>query len=306
MTAASTGFLHPLYAASLAELGVPRQLKRSGAWIVQRIIPGSSRLDAMGVYPLVLCRDWSGLAADLDEIREEVVCVGLVADPFGHYDDAYLRRCFPDLVLAFKDHYVVDLRRSRGEFVSPHHRHKARKASSAVRVEICSNPMALAHDWIELYGLLVHRHNMRGPLVFSPRALTTQLTVPGLVMLRAVQDGETVGAQTWYVTEDVAYGHLAAYNHRGYAASASYALYWLAIDYFAGQGLRYMDLGASPGVGKTGTDGLTIFKRGWATETRPAYFCGRIFDADGYRAICVSVGAVRGAYFPSYRQGEFG
>ncbi len=305
MTAAATGFLHPIYAASFAEVGVVRQLNRSGAWLIQRAVAGSPKFDAMGMYPMVLCQDWSGLAADLDEIRDEVVCVGLVADPFGDYDGACLNHCFPDLVLAFKDHFVVDLHRSREEFVSAHHRHKVRKANRAVYVEVCSDPMALAHEWIELYGVLVQRHHMRGPMVFSPRALTSQLTVPGLVMMRAVQRGKTVGAQTWYIVGDVAYGHLAAYNQLGYAASASYALYWLAIEYFGGLGLHYMDLGASPGVAKTETDGLTIFKRGWATETRKAYFCGRIFDADAYQAICASAGAVQDGYFPAYRRGEF-
>ena len=306
MTNACTGFLHPDYTASLTEVGVPRQLRRSGAWIIQRHIPGSLQLDAMGVYPMVLCRDWLGLAADLDEIAADVICIGLVTDPFGDYDEAYLHRCFPNLVLAFKDHFVVDLRRSRDEFVSPHHRRKVRKANRAVEVEVCLNPAAHADDWIGLYEALVRRHHMRGPSVFSPRALTAQLTVPGHVMMRATLHGETVGAQTWYIIQNVAYGHLAAYNHLGYSASASYALYWLAIEYFAGQGLHYMDLGASPGVDKSGTDGLTIFKRGWATETRTAYFCGRIFDANAYRAICTSMGTVNVKYFPAYRQGEFG
>ena len=226
MITSCTGFLHPMYAASFAELGVPHKLKRSGAWIIQRVIPGSSKLDAMGIYPMVLCEDWAGLAPDLDKMRADLVCVGLVTDPFGHYDEPYLRRCFPDLVVAFKEHHITDLRRPREESVSTHHRRKARRANLAVNVEICPDPMVYAQDWIELYGMLVRRHFMRGVSVFSPSALLAQLAVPGVVMLRAVREGKTVGVASWYVTQNVAYGHLAAYSQSGYAVSASYAIFW--------------------------------------------------------------------------------
>ena len=249
VTTTCTGYLHELYAASLIQIGVPRQLERSGAWILQRAIQHSHRVDAMGIYPMALCRDWSGLAADLDEIGDEVVCMGMVTDPFGCYDTAYLHRCFSDLVLTFKEHYVVDLRRRPDEIVSPHHRHKVRKANRSVHVELCPYPLDHLQEWIDLYQILVERHHMRGPLVFSREAMAAQLSVPGLVMLRAIQDDETVGIQTWYITGEIVYGHLAAYNQRGYAASASYALYWVAIQHFAGLGLRYIDLGGSPGTG---------------------------------------------------------
>jgi len=38
------------------------------------------------------------------------VCLSLVTDPFGDYDEAYLRQCFPDVVIEFKQHFIVDSR----------------------------------------------------------------------------------------------------------------------------------------------------------------------------------------------------
>jgi hypothetical protein len=174
-----------------------------------------------------------------------------------------------------------------------------------VTVEICSDPLTYTQDWIELYGVLMRRHNVRGVSALSPRALSEQLAVPGIVVLRAVQQDKTVGIASWYLTQEVAYGHLAAYNQAGYAVSASYALFSRAIEYFAEQGLHYLHLGAAPGLVGNESDGLSIFKRGWATETRTAYFCGRIFDAARYRSLCAERGAMSGGYFPAYRRGEF-
>jgi hypothetical protein len=51
---------------------------------------------------------------------------------------------------------------------------------------------------------------------------------------------------------------------------------------------------------------LSRFKRGWATGTRTAYFCGRIFDRANYREITRASGCMATDYFPAYRQGEFG
>lgn len=301
-----TGYLHASYAASFREVGTPRELKRSGAWILERPIEGRTRLDAMGIYPLLLCHDWSGLAADLDEIGHALVCLGVVTDPFGERDEAYLRRCFPDVMMPFKEHYVVDLRRQHSSTVSAHHRRRARNANRTVSVEICSDPIAFSHDWVRLYDVLVQRHRIRGMLAFSPQALTAQLAVPGLVTLRAVQRDKTVGMQLWYVVGNIGYWHLSAYDEDGYAAAASYALLWRAIDHFAALGLTYLNLGAGAGIRGTAEDGLTLFKRGWATETRTAYFCGRVFDQTEYQAICVDRGAIPGEYFPAYRRGEFG
>jgi hypothetical protein len=141
---------------------------------------------------------------------------------------------------------------------------------------------------------------MTGLRVFSRTAFQRQWSVPGLVMFKALNDGRTVGLNTWYVQGDVAYGHLGATTDRGYEVSASYALHISAIEFFSGR-VKWLHLGGSAGS-KTGVlDGLTRFKAGWATETRTAYLCGRVFQPAQYSMLPSG----EGTCFPAYRSAEF-
>ena len=94
------GYMSREYAAAFAEFGAPRQLARSGGWLIERAIAGTQHRDAMGCYPLFGCADWSALAADLDDLKHELVSVALVADPFGKHELAALERAF-DVVRPF-------------------------------------------------------------------------------------------------------------------------------------------------------------------------------------------------------------
>src|SRR5262245_39615564 len=120
-----SGYMHPRYAESLSEFGTPRQLPRSGGWILQRQISGTAFCDGMGCYPLFSCRDWKALEEDLEDLRRDLVCVSLVADPFGNYELADLQRCFADLFVPFKEHCVMDLQKSHTP-ISAHHQRYAR------------------------------------------------------------------------------------------------------------------------------------------------------------------------------------
>jgi len=287
------------------EFGTPRKLPHCEGWILERQIPGFPFFDAMGCYPLFACQDWSQLQYDLAELGQDLVSLSLVTDPFGKYDEACLHQCFKDVVVPFKDHFVVDLSRPRNEIVSKHHRYYARKALKDVDVERCEGPMSFLDDWLDLYATLIRRHDIKGIPAFSRTAFARQMETPGLVMLRAVSRGTTVGAHLWYVQGEVAYSHLAAFSPLGYELIASYALYWFAIDYFVGK-VAWLNLGASAGIKHEGADGLSQFKRGWSTGTRPAYFCGRVFEKARYKEIVShKTGLPNKGYFPLYRYGEF-
>jgi hypothetical protein len=78
----------------------------------------------MGCYPLFTCQDWSQLHHDLERLGNELVALSLVTDPFGEYDLSYLERCF-DMVLPFKEHFVIDLHRPVTNSVSKHHQYYA-------------------------------------------------------------------------------------------------------------------------------------------------------------------------------------
>jgi hypothetical protein len=303
----TSGYLHPRYAVSLAEFGTPRVLPRSGGWILERSIPGTALRDAMGCYPLFVCRDWSQLGADLAEVADNLVCLWGVTDPFGDYDEAQLRECFRDKVVRFKEHYYIDLERPREDYVGRHHWRYAHKALAQLHVERYEyeNAPESLDNWMSLYEHLIQRHGITGIPAFSRTAFAHQFAVPGFVAFRALHQGTVVGMSLSYIQGNVAYGHLIACNALGYELDSSYALYWREIEYFRGCGLKWLNLGAGAGASSKGGDGLTWFKQGWATGTRTAYFCGRIFDHQAYDQIVKAKGLADTEYFPAYRAGEF-
>ncbi|MGB2985697.1 MAG: GNAT family N-acetyltransferase [Phycisphaerae bacterium] len=233
----------------------------------------------------------------------EHVSLTLVTDPFGVFDVATLQDCF-DLVIRFKEHFVTDLHLSMNEIATKYHRKNARRALRDVQVERCEEPRQFLDDWVDLYRVLSERHNIRGIRAFSRAAFAMQLSIPGVVMFRAMSQGIMVGAHIWFVQDEAAYSHLSAYSPTGYELRASYALYWRAIEYFREQGLvAWLDGGA--GISRDGTDNLSQFKQGWSTATRPVWLCGCILNRERYAYIVNAKGVSETTYFPAYRRGEF-
>lgn len=297
--------MHPAYAESLSDIGAPRLLPRSGGWVLERQIPGSHHMDAMGCYPLFACQDWTRLHRDLESIGNSLVSIALVTDPFGEYDEDYLRECFPDVAIPFKEHFVVDLSRAPDTFVHPHHQRNVRKALREISVAECNKPIDCLEEWATLYATLIARHKIRGMAAFSKNSFAKQLCVPGMVVFCAKYNETSLGMLLWYVQGNRAYYHLGAYNSRGYELGASFALFDYAIRCFAERGLAWLNLGSGAGIGNGGEQGLTRFKQGWSTGVRTAYFCGRILNRDQYRSICEKKGLASTPYFPAYRVGEF-
>jgi hypothetical protein len=299
------GYADPGYAESLAEFGRPRRLACSGGWILERpIAAGRPDRDAMGCYPLFACAHWPGLEADLEVLQDRLVSLVLVTDPFGDYQVEDLQRWFKDLVRPFKAHYITDLSRPVGEIASSHHRYYARRALRQVEVSACPNPAEFLETWIDLYANLIRRHELHGLHRFSPTAFARLLALPGVTVFQAWHGGEAVGAEIWILQGEAAYCHLAASSEAGYKLMAAYALRWFALEYFRKR-VRWLDLGAGAGADGRASDGLGRFKRGWSTGTRPAYLCGRIFDASTYAALSLDRGQAGSGYFPAYRAGEF-
>jgi hypothetical protein len=299
----ASGYADPAYAAALAEFGEPRLLPRCGGSILVRRTPNLDYSDAIGPYPLFSCVNWSALAADLDDLRDQVVSLSVVADPFGAWTVERLRACFPDRMVPFKEHHVVELPQTTA--ISAHHRRNARAALRDVDVEIVRRPADLLDDWTALYDNLIRRHAITGMAAFSPASFAGQFAVGGLVALRASANGETVGATLWFVQNGVGYYHLGAYSPHGYELKASFALFASALEHFSQVGLAWLSLGAGAGAGIAGGagDGLDRFKEGWATGKRTAYLCGRILAPRRYRELVK--GMPKTAYFPAYRAGEF-
>jgi hypothetical protein len=286
------------------EFGTPRELVSSGGWVLERDIDGTLFRDAMGCYPLFTCQDWSQLHLDFENLKADLVSLTVVTDPFGEYDESYLKKCFSDVVKPFKKHFIVDLKRPVNENISRHHRYYARKTLKEVSVKERNNSPEFIDDWIRLYSTLIDKYKLKGIKAFSRNALLKQMEVPGIRMFSAKSQDVTVAAQLWYVQGEVAYSHLTAMSDLGYRLRASYALYWHAIEYFIDK-VRWLDLGGGAGLENDGKDGLSEFKRGWSRETRMAYFCGCILNRNRYSQIQTSKTQPQTEYFPQYRQGEF-
>jgi hypothetical protein len=103
-----SGYTHSAYAMSLSEFGRPRPFLQSGGWVWGRSIPETDARDAMECYPIFSCRDWSLLGDDLENLGHDLVSLVLVADPFGNFTEQLLRETFADLLVPFKEHFVVD------------------------------------------------------------------------------------------------------------------------------------------------------------------------------------------------------
>jgi hypothetical protein len=291
-----TGYADPLYAQSLGDIGAPVALAGSGGFLLRRTIE-ASLADATGTYPFLLCNDWAALAGDLASLAGKLVSVVAVPDPLGGHTPDDLRAAFPDRLVPFKTHYVIDLQAPEHRY-GEHHRRNVRIAHEGVEVQRLADPSSAGETWPKLYAGLIERHAIDGPAAFSQGALSRQLAVPGLSVFCARQGQRVVGMALFYAVSDDAYYHLGAYDEAGYAAKASYALFDRAIAWFRRQGFHRLLLGSGAGLSSDGTDGLSRFKRGWATGTVPGYLGGRILDKAAYRALSGNRGT---DFFPAYR-----
>jgi hypothetical protein len=167
-------------------------------------------------------------------------------------------------------------------------------------VEVCAEPGAHLDDWIRLYRGLTERHGLTGVRALSREAFRRQLGLPGLVALLGRRGGQIVGMTLWFEDAPNAWYHLAASSAEGYEVSASYALFAAALDHLRDLGVRWVDLGGAPG-NRTKDDGLARFKRGWASEERDAYLCGRVIDRAAYARLA---GGHSSEWFPAYRAGD--
>jgi hypothetical protein len=123
-TSQVTGYLHPLYAASLAEFGTPHELAYCGGWMLERVIPGCHDRDAMGCYPLFCCRDWKLLSFDLAQLENQLISLTLVTKtylpPLEEYIK-YLQRIWESNQLTNNGPLVKELEARLMEFLGVKH-----------------------------------------------------------------------------------------------------------------------------------------------------------------------------------------
>ena len=296
----AAGYASRVYAESLSEFGDVIELSRSGGYLLGQTIPGAAGQDAVGPYPLLACHDWNELTGDLAALAEQFICVYGVTDSFAEASPELLAATFPDVCYDYKQHFATDLSRPLDQIVDSHHRRNIRKGLKNVEVRnVAPDDAAALQAWQSLYGCLIERHGIQGIARFSADSFAKQFAVPGFQAFAAVDAEGICGMTLWYVDRGVAYYHLGAYNERGYGQAASFAIFSTALQQFAEQGVRWAALGAGAGTNASDS-GLTRFKQGWSTETRPVYLCGRILQHDAYERLAAAAPAGT-KFFPAYR-----
>lgn len=292
------GYAHPAYVESLRHLGEPVRLDACGGWLLRRPIPEANLSDCIGPYPLFTCREWNRLSEDLATLRQSgAVSAVVVPDPFGEYSHSLLESVF-DVVRSVKRRWIVHLDDGYEDRISEHHRRCALRGSAHITIERCADPARDGEEWSRCYERFAVRRGMSGAAVFSARSLIDQLSVPGLLMYRALSGDETVGFQLYMIDGACAYGHLTAYTGPARRSGVAYAFYWEIFRDLQALGIEWVDLGA----GLADADGLARWKSGWTRDSCPSLLCGAILRPTEYdRLTRAAGGGGAGAYFPAYR-----
>ena len=300
----SVAYKHPYYNHSFEEFGKPIQLPNSKGWLLVRSIPGTAYQDAMGTYPIFCCENWDLLRDDLKDLPEDLVSIVVVTDPFGQYSRATLEASF-DNVRKFKDHFVLDLTVPLDKSVSKSHRSAARSALRKLQIRIVNDPIECIDTWMELYVGMVQKLNISGIRKVSRESIEYQFKTPGAMLFEAKVGDQVVGLDMIFIDNDVAYGHLCAFNELGYKLKASYATRWRMIEYLIDK-VRFLDFGGGLVTkSQSPSDGLTSYKRRWTSETKPVFICSSIINHEVYERLTSQAGMATTSFFPAYRGGEY-
>jgi len=197
---------------------------------------------------------------------------------------------------------LIDLGAGAAPHPTKHHRRKLRQARPGVEIAPIAEPAAALEDWIALYDVLVEKHGIKGIRRFSRETFAKQLRVPGVLLIGAHKEGRLLGIDWYYQEADHVFAHLSAYSDEGYALSISYPMMAAAIDHFRSRA-SVIDLGGAPRLGAA--TGVADFKKGWATRTAPAYFCGKALLLRDYLAMNGGIPPEEESFFPFYRRGDY-
>ncbi len=284
-----------IYAECFSELGEIYALKKSGVFCLKLPNQFTPYYDLSYCYPFITPNNCNNLIQDLIE-ETEFQCFYGVLNPWIEFNNSYE---FFDRAFRYKFHYFVELD-EKNIWDKLHSTHKRKIKSSLKHIKVTiEKPENVAEKWVELYENLIKKHNIKGLTKFSPSILKKFLLVPGSKIYSAYVQGDLSGLAVFYELNSIVYYHLAAYSDKAYQVSASYGLFWEAINNFR-EKFSILHLG---GVSDSGnTDGLKFFKAGWGSNTIPVYFLAKILNRAKFtETVCISKSEHIKDFFPPYR-----
>ena len=267
---------------------------------MRRSIGGTGLNDIIGPYPWAGFTRWWAVGSDLDLIADAVSAT-VVISPTSDVGNTVLREQFPDHLVDFKSHYLVDLTTNYYNSFSTSHRRKLRGCRPELTIEVLGLSPSIESRWIDLYKVLGNRHGIKGDAAFTKDGLIAQLRLPSVTVFGATLKGRVVGMVSFIRSGSVAAYHLGAYDDTGYEVGASYAAFCYAFGVLADTGVEVVNLGGGAGLTVDDNDGLARFKRGWSTHTGVARIGGRILDPVAFGGLQSPSST---SFWPPYRAGQ--
>jgi hypothetical protein len=220
---------------------------------------------AMGFRPYWSADPGSDPEAGLHELREAgIASVSTRTDPMWSPDASPLRAAF-DVCRPFAECHLLD--READPQIRKRHRNRINQARRIGEVR----DVALADHldrWLELYqGNVDERQLQPYPTGYFEQFASLE----GLRTVAVVIDGEIESITLWVGHQDTIYFHESASSPKGMATSAAHAAYAHVIE--TATDFTFVLLGPRGGIRAERSDGVDMFKRGFANATVPSYFC---------------------------------
>jgi Helix-turn-helix domain/Acetyltransferase (GNAT) domain len=254
------------YARASEEPGVKRMYV--AAWDTYVLVrDGQAEVSqATGVRPFGSLDPKCDLQAGLEVLWEAgIASFSMITDPMWCPDESQLRVAF-DVCRPFKEYYVVD--RAAEVHIRKRHRNRinqARRAGEIHRIQLADH----LDTWIALYEGNVDNRQIAQP--FTRSYFERLATFKDLRTIAVLSDGEIVSMSLWVPYRDTMYFHDGASNAGGMAISAAHSAFADVIE--AAADYRYVLLGGSAGFRDERSDGLAVFKRGFANTSVISHLC---------------------------------
>lgn len=204
--------------------------------------------------------------------REGIATISLITDPLWSPDLRLLQEAF-ESCRPFKENYFID--RTLGPLrIRKRHRNVINNAKKMVQIKrVC-----LA-DFLDRWWELYHEHRRSRVVVSSAsrKRFGMLAHVPELEVFAAYSENEIVAMTIWLRFNEILYYLDGASSEKGLAISAPYAGFAHVIDHFSD--CRYIFLGGAADFRSLPSDGLAVFKRGFANASVRDYLCTSHFTS---------------------------